>query len=104
MGAIKDLLITVYGGGNEAVMAAERLSGLLRWVPTGERVPDIGSIVLGWHPEDEVRTWSRHAGNRGRVVWGPTDENAVVSPNEPLCWMPLPEPPDWSPRMGVAEP
>lgn len=46
MGAMKDLLIQVYGGGDEAVEAATRLCGLQRWTPIGESQPRPYQTVL----------------------------------------------------------
>jgi hypothetical protein len=67
---MKDLLITVYGGGEEAVEAAATLAGLRQWVPVGDgwkkpvhreivllqfRHPDTGDNFVGlsrWHEAD----------------------------------------------------
>lgn len=85
---MKDMLITVYGGGDEAVDAAEKLAGLNRWIPVDEKPPEIGRRVLG--------LWMSHKGAvqsvRGAIGgWIDDDGNVTAAPTH---WMPLPEPPN----------
>ena len=44
MGHMKNLLITIYGGGGEAVEAAKKLSP--SWIPVSERLPEGDARVL----------------------------------------------------------
>ena len=57
MGHIKDLLITIYGGGDEAVEAAKQIAGLSEivphddepeWISVEERLPERNEIVLAF--------------------------------------------------------
>jgi hypothetical protein len=48
MGHMKDLLITVYGGGDDAVEAAKKLTAVAEWIPVSERLPDVGCRVLAF--------------------------------------------------------
>mgnify|MGYP001547763830 FL=1 len=73
-----------------------------RWIPVSERLPELLTEVLGWHPDDRVRAWFRHSGTvqggpRKGVYWEswtPQDRECDdCNVKEPTHWMPLPEPP-----------
>jgi hypothetical protein len=102
MGYMKDLLITVYGGGDEAVAAVERMGKdwreqleqaaaeiERRWIPVGERLPEDGVWVLWFN-----KSWSC------QLVVAKRDGESLDWGGD-LCgtlhgfthWMPLPEPP-----------
>jgi hypothetical protein len=107
MGRMKDLHITVYAGGDEAVAAVERigtdwreqleqaaseierLRAEQRWIPVSERLPDIGVSVLcsSKEPPEEDLVW---IGQREQYEWYFPGANEM---GEPTHWMPLPEPP-----------
>lgn len=55
MGHMKDLLITIYGGGDEAVEAAKQIAGLSEIVPHDDEP--------GWIPVDESKPC------HGDTVW-----------------------------------
>lgn len=92
MGYMKDLLITVYSGGDEAVAAAEKLAGLTRWIPVSERLPE-----LDW---DDMSTQVLVA-TADRMTWigryekDEHGERWYIDTTQPVvAWMPLPEPPE----------
>ena len=100
MGHMKDLLITVYGGGDEAVAAVDRMSKDWReqleqaadeierlWIPVEERMPAEGTIVLAWDGTRIVFGYARDG------QWIDTLYGWVI-PDGPRHWMPLPEPPE----------
>jgi hypothetical protein len=96
MGATKDLLTTAYGGGDEAVAAAEKLAGLCRWIAVSEQWPE--------HLSDVLVTYK--CGNYIRLGVGEFDGTVVNAEGitipyfkglggfEVTHWMPLPEPPE----------
>ena len=112
MGHMKDLLITIYGGGDEAVEAAKQIAGLSdvfphddepAWIPVAESLPLLMTEVLGWHPSDRVRAWFRHSGTvqggpqQGTYweSWEPQDRECDdCEVDEPSHWMLLPNPPE----------
>lgn len=90
MGHMKDLLITIYGGGDAAVEAAARLAP--EWIPVSERLPEGSGAVLGFLARDTAdgdhdyhMAW-RHMDDRPGLRWN--------GPGEPTHWMPLPEKPE----------
>lgn len=92
MGRMKDLLITVYGGGDEAVAAAEQLAHLNRWTPCTERVPEIvtdslSDVVLAWRPGEEFAQPAYVQLENGKRTWR---WKHVIAPTH---WMPMPEVP-----------
>lgn len=90
MGHMKDLLITVYGGGDEAVAAAEKLTGLNRWIPVTERLPADGEWVLWFN--SSLRCPVLVANRDGESLdWG---GDLLDSIRGFTHWMPLPEPPN----------
>lgn len=99
MGHMKDLLITIYNGGDEAVAAVERMGKdwreqleqaaaeiERRWIPVGERLPEIDQNVLACH-SGEVGISHRYVDG---WYW---DVDEWHKPFTPSHWMPLPEPP-----------
>ena len=103
MGHMKDLLITIYNGGDEAVAAVEAMSKDWRaqleqaadeierlWIPVIERMPEHGVWVLWFN-----KSWSC------QLVVAKRDGESLDWGGD-LCgtlhgfthWMPLPEPPE----------
>jgi hypothetical protein len=86
-------------------LSPEQLAVLLampRWIPVSDRLPELLTEVLGWHPDDRVRAWFRHSGTvqggpRKGVYWEswtPQDRECDdCEVDAPSHWMPLPEPP-----------
>ena len=91
MGHMKDLLITVYGGGDEAVAAAEKLAGLNRWIPVEERLPDHLQPVIGWHP-GSYRAFGEVCWNVREKQWQDVDTGLACG--DVTHWMKMPEPPE----------
>ena len=97
MGRMKDLLAIIYGGGDEAVQAAQQIAGLSevvpeddgpRWIPVEERLPvDIphGYCLVTDGKEVGTANYDKSANKFDHCIdrdyWTPTH------------WMPLPEPP-----------
>jgi tRNA nucleotidyltransferase (CCA-adding enzyme) len=91
MGYMKDLLITVYGGGEDAVEAAKKIFTLGEWISVEERLPEAGVDVLIWSPIDsQFRRACVAALDRvnGQHFW-----TSEYGDEMPTHWMPLPEPP-----------
>ena len=97
MGHMKNLDIVLRNGGQEAVDAVNRMAAdieamMPRWIPVGERLPEVGEHVLAcWvQRKDGMATAVRRELN-GKTVWSAADQwNEIDSP---IAWMPLPEPP-----------
>ena len=102
MGHMKNLLITIYGGGDEAVEAAKQIAGLSEivphddepeWIPVSERLPEDGVWVLWFN-----KSWSC------QLVVAKRDGESLDWGGD-LCgtlhgfthWMPLPSPPEVKP-------
>lgn len=95
MGHMKNLLITIHGGGDEAVEAAKVIAGLSdftfeddepRWIASAERSPPDRTLVMAYAA--------------GRHVFGYTQGGDWIDTlygwtlaSQPSHWMPLPEPP-----------
>ena len=88
---MKNLLITIYGGGDEAVEAAKKLAP--SWIPVSERLPEDGVWVLWFN-----KSWSCQlvvAKRDGESLdWG----GDLAGPLHGFThWMPLPSPPEVTP-------
>jgi hypothetical protein len=102
VGYMKNLLITVYNGGQDALDAVTPLlkaASVGEWIPVEERLPPLMTEVLGWHKDDCVRAWFRHSGQPKDAPywesWSPQDRECDdCDVDEPSHWMPLPEPPE----------
>jgi len=91
MGYMKDLLITVYGGGEDAVKAAQKLSTAGRWIPVSERLPEESHRVSAVTAERGLTVAWIHRERTGDLVWVTLDD---LYGAEVTHWMPLPEPPE----------
>lgn len=90
MGAMKDLLIGIYGGGEQAVEGAMKLAGLARWSPvTNESPPD--GWVLVTVEQNGVREVGVARVVKGMIHPGCDSPDMVMRVTH---WMPLPEPAD----------
>ena len=102
MGRMKDLLITIYNGGDEAVAAVERMGKdwreqleqaaaeiERRWIPVGERLPEEDRLVLWYRPDER---WPVSAGRfcKPRHVDEGGDLAVPFSEGLYTHWMPLP--------------
>jgi hypothetical protein len=100
MGLMRDFLITIHNGGDEAVAAVQRMGDDWRlqleqaaaeverlWIPVDERLPELHEHVIGWQ-----QGWARAAevwlGANGQWLGGDFEPADEVS-----HWMPLPAPP-----------
>ena len=76
----------------ESMVAAHR-----EWIPVAESQPAPDVEVLGWHPDDKVRTWLIATGVTVFGVawsnWQTTDTEDFVRVLKPTHWRPLPSPP-----------
>jgi hypothetical protein len=90
---MKDLLITIYGGGEEAVAAAQKLSTAGQWISVTERLPVVDGAYIVSTP---VRNWFEgpksfaDVAYYGEGVFRDEDDWHILSVTH---WMPLPEPP-----------
>ena len=98
MAHMKNLDIVLRNGGQEAVDAVNRMAAdieamMPRWIPAGERLPEVGEHVLAcWvMRKDGMATAVRRELN-GKTVWSAADQWNEIDP--PIAWMPLPEPPE----------
>lgn len=94
MGRMKDLYITIYGGGEDAVEAAKKLSAAGEWIPVSEQLPP--PPASEWEDGVRVLAWSK--GNGIDPAWFYRDSEygdrwSWDSTTQPTHWMPLPEPP-----------
>jgi hypothetical protein len=99
MGHMKDLLITIYGGGDEAIEAAQQIAGLSEivphddepgWIPVEDRLPERNEIVLAFDQGGvTVGSYSPMLEDWWTLQVGRMSPGAVVT-----HWMPLPEPPE----------
>ena len=107
MGRMKDLYITVYAGGDEAVAAVERIGKDWReqleqaaseierlrevngWVPVSARLPEMGVRVMVGHAKDGWIGMGERVLTGAYLHWEDDGEDL----HEPTHWMPLPEPP-----------
>ena len=67
----------------------------MEWIPVTERLPELLTEVLGWHPADRVRAWFRHSGQPLNApyweLWEPQDRECDdCKVKAPTHWMPLP--------------
>ena len=117
MGHMKELLTTIYGGGDEAVAAVERIGKdwreqleqaaseiERRWIPVSERLPDNDQPVLVWNSGGYCQKpwawWQICDYEDGK--WREQDERDeypgvthwMPLPPEPPNWVPLPKPPE----------
>lgn len=90
MGRMKDLLIGIYGGGEQAVEDAMKLSGMARWVAVEEQSPPDGWVLV-----TVVRNGVAEVGLarsvKGMLHPGCDSPDMVTRVTH---WMPLPEPAD----------
>lgn len=103
MGRMKDLLITIYSGGDEAVEAAQQIAGLSEivphddepgWIPVQEQLPERGQMVIvafrgHWGGKRKVSAEVFWIDDRGG--WTGCDS---MKGGKPTHWMPMPEPPE----------
>lgn len=92
-------------GNNQAYCKCTRLeksqfleiARLRKWTPVAEGQPAPDVEVLGWNPDDKVRTWLIATGVTVFGVawsnWQPTDTEDQMRVREPTHWRPLPSPP-----------
>lgn len=103
----EQVLVAVYGGGDDAVAAVteylnqrgemvDRITEVFaatRWIPVTERLPVEGEPVLAcWFRRKDSMACAMIRNLNGKVCWTPSDQWAECDP--PLAWMPLPEPPE----------
>lgn len=97
MGRMKDLLITIYGGGDEAVEAAQQIAGLSEIVPHDDEPVWISMKDREPRPGSSVLAYSEHYGDFRVVKWtgdrwqsdGESEDSWVYSQ-----WTPLPAAPN----------
>ena len=98
MGRMKDLLITIYNGGDEAVEAAQQIAGLSEivphddepgWIPVEERLPEDGQNVIACFVGGTEAKEVGEATFNKREGWFSTEHGAWSASH----WMPMPEPP-----------
>lgn len=101
MGVTRTLLHTVYGGGDDAVAAVERmatdwremLERVPQWIPVSERLPEEGQEVLAWNNGGQCeKPWQGHVLCVYRNGEWRESQESDLYPGI-THWMPLPEPP-----------
>jgi hypothetical protein len=92
MGYMKDLLITVYGGGDDAVEAAKKIFTLGEWISVSERLPEKDKYVIVF-TEEHGESGIHCAAADEDGVWYPAHGDGWMFPTV-THWMPLPEPPE----------
>ena len=105
MGRMKDLLAVIYGGGDEAVQAAQQIAGLSevvpeddepRWIPIEEQWPKhLSDVLVAYKCGKYVRI------GVGEFDGTTVNDEGITIPYfkgiggfEVTHWMPLPEPPE----------
>lgn len=90
---MKDLLITIYGGGDEAVEAAKKLNQQPQWIAASEQSPNHGDFVWAFTKDGvELAYWWNNFSNADSAG----DREGLSSETLwPTHWMPLvvPDPP-----------
>lgn len=100
MGRMKDLLITIYGGGDEAVEAAKQIAGLSeivphdyepRWIPVAEYMPELGARVMIANANDKWVSIGERAITGAYYHWRGDHGEELYDPTH---WRLLPELPE----------
>jgi hypothetical protein len=87
---MKDLLIAIHNGGDEAVEAAKKLSTAGEWIPASERLPPDNKMVLVNHDGTGIEMATRQPNGQWVICWTGFEASGVAYTH----WMPLPEPPE----------